>query len=153
MRVVYGAGAVAAVSVMTIGLVQPSWGAPAADPTPPADAANALGGGLAAQKADNRASIGSRNQPAPDVQVRHVIKYIQLKPGQKAPRGATVITPGAPTPRVVTVPRRPTNAGSGQQANPPTQHRPPVAAAPPPTHPPVQAPPPKTTTHQSGKPR
>jgi len=145
MRIVYGAGAVAAVSVMTVGLVQPSWNASSSDPSPVADQSNAPGNGPLAQAPDSQGSRNGGSQPAPDVQVRHVVKYIQLRPGQQAPAGAKVITPGAPTPRIVTVHSQPTN--------PPSQNRPPVAAPPPPARPPVQAPPPKTTTHQSGHPR
>lgn len=34
-------------------------------------------------------------------QVKRPVKYVRLKPGQKAPQGARVITEAAPTPRVV----------------------------------------------------
>jgi len=151
MRVVYGAGAVAAVSVMTIGLVQPSWDT-APESRPIADDANTAGGPLAASAPDNGSADRTR-QSAGDVQVRHVIRYVHLKPGEHAPPGATVITPGAPTPRVITVHSKPTNSGPPvAHANPPTQSGPP-AAAPPPAPKPPAPPPPRTSTHQSGRPR
>jgi hypothetical protein len=79
-RLMMGAGALAAVSVMGAGLVHfPS--APAvAEGTPtsrsPADAPK----------------VG---------QVKRAVEYVRLKPGQKAPKGAKVIKEAAPTPRVV----------------------------------------------------
>ena len=79
MRLVYGAGALAALSVMSVGLVHFSPAttttAVTASDAPPAD--------------------------PPQIEVRHVIRYIHLKPGQVAPPGATVITPKAPAPQVV----------------------------------------------------
>lgn len=148
MRVVYGAGAVAAVSVMTVGLIQPTWDSSSSDPTSPPDVAPSGDAAIADQPRNNGQSHSNASQPAPDV--RHVIRYVQLKPGQHAPPGARVITPGAPTPRIITVHSPPTTTGGNPPAAnpPPQQHRPPPAAAPPPA-----PPPPKTTTHQSGHPR
>jgi hypothetical protein len=79
MRLVYAAGAVAAVSAATAGLVQ-------------------FGNG-----GDASASIVAPPAvvPAQDVPVRHVIRYVHLKPGQNAPPGAKVITAKAPAPRIV----------------------------------------------------
>jgi hypothetical protein len=125
MRVVYGAGAVAALSVMAVGLVQPDYAAtadqPASDPT---TEPNAVAQGQA------------------PVEIRHVTRYIHLKPGQTAPPGATVIAATAPTPRVVvthnSVPGSGgQSAGNGGQLSQPAP-RPPQ---------------PKPVTHQSGKPR
>jgi len=149
MRVVYGAGAVAAVSVMTIGLVQPAWDAQA-QPAPPTDTPDAGAGadpGLTVRISGNQPNDAQSNRSGGDAQVRHVTRYIHLKPGQQAPPGATVITPGAPTPRVITV--------HNQPASPPTQNHQPAAAPPPPppARPPAPPPPPRTTTHQSGHPR
>ncbi len=138
MRVVYGAGAIAAVSVMTVGLVQPAWDA-SADSVAPNAPQNQTGAQNAVGASGQRGAVTAA-QPAPDV-VRHVIRYVQLKPGQHAPLGATVITPDAPKPRVVVV----------QNPNTSTHYRPPQAA--PQQPPPAAPPPPRTTTRQSGRPR
>jgi hypothetical protein len=119
MRFVYGAGAVAAMSVMAVGLMQPDFAATADQPA----------------SADGSADPSAVAQAPADVAVRHVTQYIQLKPGQTAPPGATVIAADAPTPRVVVT----HNAPSGQAASQP-------AARP-------QAPAPAPRTRQSGKPR
>ena len=115
MRIVYGAGAVAALSVMAVGLVQPDYAA-TADQTPGTDPTT-----------EPNVAQGQGN-----IQIRHVTQYIQLKPGQTAPPGATVIAGNAPTPRVVVT----HNGPSG-----------------PVTQPAPQPPAPKPVTHQSGKPR
>lgn len=100
MRFVYGAGAVAAMSVMAVGLVQPDFAATADQP-----ASNA-------PTTDPNAVA-----PAPaDVAVRHVTEYIHLKPGQTAPPGATVIAADAPTPRVVVTHNQPAGGGASQPA-------------------------------------
>jgi hypothetical protein len=79
MRLAYGAGALAALSVMSVGLVHFS-SAPAATEVTASDAPLA---------------------DPPQIEVRHVIRYIHLKSGEVAPPGATVITPKAPAPQVV----------------------------------------------------
>jgi hypothetical protein len=81
MRLAYGAGALAALSVMSAGLVRFSSASAStvADAPPPGDAPS----------------------PAQQVEVRHIIRYIHLKPGEVAPPGATVITPKAPAPQVI----------------------------------------------------
>jgi hypothetical protein len=112
MRFVYGAGAVAAMSVMAVSLVQPDFAA-TADQT-----------GATDPTADPNAV-----EQAPPATVQHVTQYIQLKPGQTAPPGATVIAANAPTPRVVVT----HNAPSGQAAQPGPRQ-----------------PTPKPTTRQSG---
>lgn len=116
MRIVYGAGAVAALSVMAVGLVQPDYAATADQTTiaDPADDPNTV-----AQAPANGA-------------VRHVTRYVYLRPGQTAPPGATVIAANAPKPRVVVT----HNAPANQAAKPA-----PRPAAP------------KPATRQSGKPR
>jgi hypothetical protein len=86
MRFVYGAGAVAAMSVMAVGLVQPDFAATA-------DQTGSAGG--------TTADPNTVAQAPADVAVRHVTQYIHLKPGETAPPGATVIAANAPTPRVV----------------------------------------------------
>lgn len=91
MRVVYGASAVAVAGVITAGLFQPVTTPAAADPTTDP---LALQGGVGT-------GVAEQSTPTGDVVVKHVIKYVQLKPGQTAPPGATVITPDAPAPRVV----------------------------------------------------
>lgn len=99
MRVVYGASAVAVAGVITAGLFQPVTTPAAADPTTDP---LAVQGGIGSGVADLSA-------PAGDVVVKHVIKYVHLKPGQTAPPGATVITPDAPAPRVVVTHNAPAN--------------------------------------------
>jgi hypothetical protein len=81
MRLAYGAGALAALSVMSVGLVR-------------------FNSATATTVADVQAPDGSPG-PAQQVEVRHLIRYIHLKPGEVAPPGATVITPKAPAPQVV----------------------------------------------------
>ena len=131
MRVVYGAGAVAVASVIAVGLVQPDFTATAdqqatTDPNladqgqnqQVADAGNGNGNGRTDQ---------SNNSGTTNTQVKHVTKYIHLKPGQTAPPGATVIQPGQPTPKVVTA----NNPGSAPTS--PPNHNPKPTVAPPPT--------------------
>jgi len=80
MRLVFGAGAMAALSVMSVGLVR----------FPVASSATT-------EIVTDPAPAAAR----PDIQINHVIRYVHLKPGQKAPAGAKVITPNAPAPRVM----------------------------------------------------
>jgi hypothetical protein len=131
MRVVYGASAVAAMGVIAVGLVQPG-----SSPATTADSNQAA----VTQPNDGGQQQNQAQQPA-DVQVRHVIKYIHLKPGQTAPPGATVITPDAPAPRVVVT----------HAAPPPVAHNP---APPPVVHNPAPPPPPPPVvrTRHSGRP-
>jgi hypothetical protein len=77
MRLAFGAGALVAVSVMSAGLIQV--GLPSG----------------------TNAAITSAEAADPPIEVRHLIRYIHLKPGEVAPPGATVITPDAPAPKVV----------------------------------------------------
>jgi hypothetical protein len=79
LRLAYGAGALSALSLMSVGLVQLSSASTTFEVTP---------------------SDGS-GADLPPIEVRHVIQYIHLKPGEVAPPGATVITPSAPAPQVV----------------------------------------------------
>jgi hypothetical protein len=83
MRLAYGAGALAAMSAMSVGLVR--FGS---SPTTPA----------ASTTVTNAANPSAA---ATTVAVKHVVKYIHLQPGQKAPPGAKVIQPNAPAPKVV----------------------------------------------------
>lgn len=102
MRVVYGASALAALSGLTVGLSHPK---------PPTDLAEVnFDTSLAAQPA----------QAAAPIEVRHVINYIHLLPGQTAPPGATVITPDAPAPLIVvtTLPAPPIIAPQPAQTQP-----------------------------------
>ena len=75
MRMAFGAGAVAAVSVLTIGMVRPDFTGSAADPA------------LSAQSVDEAQAATDA-----DVRVRRVTNYVVLRPGEKAPKGATVIS-------------------------------------------------------------
>lgn len=79
MRLAFGAGALAALSVMSVGLVR--FGSPTTN--------------TAVTTSDGPGS------DLPPIEIRHVVRYVHLKPGQVAPPGAKVITPGAPAPRVV----------------------------------------------------
>jgi hypothetical protein len=121
MRVVYGASAVAAASVIAVGLFQPATTPVTADPT----------GQLAAQGGSGPGAAAA-NAPSSDVTVKHVIRYVHLKPGQTAPPGATVITRNAPAPRVVVTHNAPANQPRATQ--PPAARQP----APPPPPPPVR---------------
>ena len=77
-RLMLGAGALAAVTVVGAGLADfPPTVAEEPLPTP------AKAGVAKVEK------------------VKRPVKYVRLKPGQKAPKGATVIKEAAPTPRVV----------------------------------------------------
>jgi hypothetical protein len=80
MRLAYAAGAMAAVSASTAGLVHfGGGGTTSPSAVPPAAAEQVLA----------------------QVPVRHVIHYVHLRPGQAAPAGAKVITEKAPAPRIV----------------------------------------------------
>ncbi len=89
-RLMLGAGALAAVTVVGAGLVD----------FPPA----------VAEEAPSRPAT---THVAKAEKVKRPVKYVRLKPGQKAPKGATVIREAAPTPRVIvqrivtSAPRRP----------------------------------------------
>lgn len=163
MRVVYGAGAVAAMSIMAVGLVQPDWTS-TADPGPtdesfnPTDDLGAIAvlpdGTELGQPDATGTSGGGRGG-----KVRHVIRYVYLKPGQTAPPGATVISATAPPPRVVrnhqsntdptaTPPRRSGGGNNGGAVTTTPRPTPGPAATPRPTPHPT----PKPTTRQSGHP-
>ena len=86
MRLAYAAGAIAALSAISAGLVHASSSGGSATPT---------------QTTTVDRSPQDRPAPAAQVEVQHVINYIHLQPGESAPPGATVITPDAPAPRVV----------------------------------------------------
>jgi hypothetical protein len=73
-----GAGALAAMTVVGAGLVD--FPPAVAEETPPAPA---------------KAGVTTTEK------VKRPVKYVRLKPGQKAPKGARVIKEAAPTPRVV----------------------------------------------------
>jgi hypothetical protein len=100
MRFVYGAGAVAAMSVMAVGLVQPDFAATADQNNVP----------------DATADPNAVAQVPADVAVRHVTQYVHLQPGQTAPPGATVIAADAPTPQVVVTHNQPANPPAAQPA-------------------------------------
>ena len=77
-RLMVGAGALAAVTVVGAGLVD----------FPPAVAEEPL-------PAPAKAGVTKAER------VKRPVKYVRLKPGQRAPKGAKVIKEAAPTPRVV----------------------------------------------------
>ena len=76
MRIAFGAGAVAAVSALTIGMVKPDF----------SGAAGNEAGSTISEESAIEAPASER------VRVRRVTNYVVLKPGEKAPRGATVIS-------------------------------------------------------------
>ena len=78
MRLGLGAAAIAALSVMAAGLVR----FPVSDPVVADDPTTAV------------AAVR-------ETKVERRIRYVHLKPGQKAPPGAKVIDAAAPAPRVV----------------------------------------------------
>ncbi len=128
-RLVVGAGAVAALSIIGAGLVRFPANADGADPS--------QAGVAAAAKVDAKAA---KKRP---------VKYVRLKPGQKAPRGAQVIREKAPPPRIVVIragTATVTSSGASTSRQPTaTKQRPkaPVAKAP-------VAKAPVTRTRQSG---
>jgi hypothetical protein len=83
-----GAGALAAVAVIGAGLVD-----------------YPMAGAEQQASADNGASAAGASaagaSAAATVVIERPIRYVRLKPGQKAPKGAKVIREAAPTPRVV----------------------------------------------------
>jgi hypothetical protein len=82
-RLMAGAGALAAVTIMGAGLVDfPSAVAEAPAPAPATTDAETTG-------------------TTRTTKVERPVRYVRLKPGQKAPEGARVIREAAPTPRVV----------------------------------------------------
>ena len=98
-RLMVGAGAMAALTVIGAGLVRfPVSGSEASAATP----------GQA--KTDRQVEATPR------------VRYIKLKPGQKAPEGARVITRKAPPPRVVV--RRVTVSAPSAPRTAPTRSRP-----------------------------
>lgn len=82
MRLVLGAGAFAAASITVAGMVR--------FPVQPSDAIAADAG-----------SIEVLSTAQPEIIVRHRVRYVQLRPGEHAPKGAKVIDGAVPTPRVV----------------------------------------------------
>lgn len=160
MRVVYGAGAVAAMSIMAVGLVQPDW-TTTGDQTPtdggstPQQDQNSFGAVDAngASKAETGSPLlaDGGGGPTANVRVRHVIRYVYLKPGQTAPPGATVVAPSA------AATRRPN--GNGHNSNggqrPPTpaaSHQPNNNPGPVATAPPTERPTPRVTPQPTPKP-
>ena len=157
MRYVYGASALAAVSVVAVGLVKPDFSSePTSDAAAPAQSEEAA------------------DQPRRDREVEHVVRYVQLRPGQRAPEGATVVSrdelpnrvlrslslDSAAGPAGTRNTARDSQDGPGQNAQrsrdraapPPARDRdaaPPARdqAAPPPAREPA---PPRVTTRQSG---
>jgi hypothetical protein len=82
------AGALAAFTVIAAGLAR----FPVAPDDTPVASNDALAGTSGARaKAKSKAKV---RQERP-------VRYVRLKPGQKAPRGAKVIQEAAPTPRIV----------------------------------------------------
>jgi hypothetical protein len=126
MRLALGAGALAAMGALTVGLVQPDFSSSADEV-------------VAASGADSSAGEGRADRP----RVRHVTEYVFLRPGERAPRGATVISaadlPGQRASSPNRQPDRPTRTRTDQS---------PAATSP---RPPAQPEPTRPTTRQSGR--
>lgn len=82
-RLMMGAGALAAVAIVGAGLVD----FPSAVAEVPAVAPATM--------------VGDTTATTNTTKVDRPVRYVRLKPGQKAPKGAKVIREAAPTPRVV----------------------------------------------------
>ncbi len=131
MRIVYGAGALAAASVMTVGLVQPDFGAQS-DQEPGA-----------VPEQDELAGTDAGGRPRRE---QRVVRYVFLRPNQDAPSGARVISAGEAAERGVAVPGRARQRS--RDANQPARAAQPPDAQPQPQPRPRPAPP--VRTHQSG---
>ena len=169
MRIVYGAGAVAAVSIMAVGLVQPDWTS-TADPGQTDDSVNPTDDPGAIAVLSDGTDPGQPDPTGTSAdgrggKVRHVIRYIYLKPGQTAPPGATVISASPPPPRIVHNPQpnpdptatpRPHsgggNAGGGGGNGGGVSTTPRPTQGPAATPRPTPRPTPKPSTRQSGHP-
>lgn len=124
MRLAFGAASLAAVSVMTVGFVRP-------------ELEQALGG---TETVDEPQATDAAQR----TEVRRVTRYVFLKRGERAPKGATVISPDR-----ASQPRGKQNARNRRNVAPvPTRERVPQPAAAQPEAP--KAPKPKVTTRQSG---
>ncbi len=166
MRVVYGAGAVAAMSIMAVGLVQPDWTSTADQG--PTDDSYADDPGAIAALPDGKVEIGQadstqgKGESAANVKVRHVTRYIYLRPGQAAPPGATVISatapparvgrnhPSNPGPTASPRPRQHNGGGNNNGGSVSTTPRPTARPTQAPAATPRPAPRPTPTTRQSG---
>ena len=91
MRLALGVGTIAAVSIMAAGLVR----FPAATGDTSGDVMAADGTSAGAPVTEILATA------RPEVRIKHRTVYVHLKPGQRAPKGAKVITGKAPPPQVV----------------------------------------------------
>jgi hypothetical protein len=148
MRIVYGATGAALVCVITVGLVQPDFGATSTTPVDEATAQSSVG-------LDSVAVSERSRRTQPNVEVRHVVRYIKLKPGQTAPPGATVIAAKQRRPSATTATQPvPANQADTPKQEPTATQRP--APQPPAPKPTAQPQPPKpkptVTTRQSGRP-
>ena len=85
LRIAYGMGAVAAATALVTALISP----------PPA--------GAAAGSATDVAQTTITLPAEPAQPVKHVIQYVQLKPGETAPPNAAVKVVAKPKPRVVVI--------------------------------------------------
>lgn len=85
MRFTLGLTGLIAATAMATSIIRPPMTAPVEAPVIPTDAPPV-----------------ATTQPQPLV-VRHVTRYVQLKPGETAPPGATVVQKPDPSPRVVVV--------------------------------------------------
>jgi hypothetical protein len=90
MRLALGAGTLAAVSIMAAGLVRY-----------PVATADDAGDATAADALTDAVMVETIATARPEVRIKHRTVYVQLKRGQKAPKGAKVISGKAPPPRVV----------------------------------------------------
>jgi hypothetical protein len=169
MRVVYGVGALAAVSVIAVGMVQPDYGNAG-------DSGNSSGSDDVNVSLDPGYASFDGATPSPNVVVQHVIEYVQLAPGQTPPPDSIVIgasalpstdgiaTPGSSPDDASAPPTRapratkpgqtsatPTPTRSSKPGNPQTTPKPtPHATAP--TSQPTSQPTPRPTPQPTPKP-
>jgi hypothetical protein len=94
-RLMVGAGAIAALTVIGSGLVR--------FPVASDDVVATTSGNGAGEADAGSRGVRSSDAKASKARARtkRAVKYVRLKPGQKAPKGAKVIREAAPTPRIV----------------------------------------------------
>ncbi|HYI22011.1 MAG TPA: hypothetical protein VEX62_05165 [Candidatus Limnocylindrales bacterium] len=125
MRVVYGAGAVAAVSVMAVGLFKPDFGATADQLVNQEDASSTDVQALGESAGTEEARDGARRDR--DRSTRRVVRYVYLSPGERAPRGAEVISTDEAARRLGAEPETRPNASRSNDTRQPNRPSQPAA--------------------------
>ena len=130
MRIALGAGAVAAISVMTVGFVRPDFESASAE-----------------EPAAGQVTTETTGTQDTQASVRRVTRYVFLAPGEKAPRGATVISAKRAA-RLGLDPQAGTDPAPNARRNPAPERNSNAPSAP--AAEPAQPNPPRVTTRQSG---